>query len=474
MREQGENGILKVQSSYLVAIGLLVSLALPAVLVREASASEPDQIQTRISIEIDNSGSMRRAARFRRSVQLVEHWVEGLHLRVGLAVDLFVAADHVVHEGSYSFRDENERGRLLDHLRELHAERHTRTVFRRIDDELATFVEQHARPEERLGFIFVTDGQSDEPESDLSLPELGDQVLSLGNGLYAVVSGAIPQRDALIGRANDPTRPVHQDSAKAQGKCRRLLAPSISFERTPPVLVNLRERLLGGYEPVSVTIAIGNSNQMARAVQLQVRTPDGVSGHFVPSTVVLPGRERTEALLELAVTSPISGPLFLTAQGPDGNQAEAILKAEITTMSWLDSNWMAIAGFGMMTAMLFGILVKVTRRAWYLVPIGWPDRGFYLRPGDESPLSAADPGFPSGTSIKRRRGGLWLRTDGEPMRVGGVAIQVGRDVRYRLHTPIEAGTASVVLDIRSHREAANRPVIIAGASERATACDDLL
>jgi len=194
----------------------------------------------------------------------------------------------------------------------------TGILFRRIDDELATFVEQHARPEERLGFIFVTDGQSDEPESDLSLPELGDQVLSLGNGLYAVVSGAIPQRDALIGRANDPTRPVHQDSAKAQGKCRRLLAPSIYFERTPPVLVNLRERLVEGisehipnaylighrYRRLPGHVSIGISGQEPESIKLMLALDQAgfsvSTGSAVEANAIPIAKEKADLAMDAA------------------------------------------------------------------------------------------------------------------------------------------------------------------------------
>jgi hypothetical protein len=199
-----------------------------------------------------------------------------------------------------------------------------------------------------------------------------------------------------------------------------------------------------------------------------------MTAQFVPAVATLAGKKATELKVDVVATSDVTGYVVLIAHAPDGSAAEATLRAEITVKSWLASNWPIVVGCGAVGAVLIGIFLTLRRRAWFIAPLGRPEHGLYIRPGDAVPLNAADPAIPSGVWLKRRWGGLWLRTDGEPVRVGGIPVQPGREIRYRLRAPIDAGAASVVLDRRSRRQAAARPPIIVGASERVTACDELL
>jgi hypothetical protein len=450
---------------------LFLVLSMPS---REARASGNEVNKTRIYAVLDNSGSMRRSDRFRHGVQAVERWVESLEPHPDLTIELLVAADHVVHQGAFFVRDEDERARLLDRLRELQPERISKTVFRQIDDEVAALVRQHTRPDERFAVLFVTDGHSDEPETDLRLQDLGDQVLFLGNKLYAAVSGSVPAQDALTGLANSEASSPRREPVRSRSQYRRLLVPSITFESSSALRATLRQRFFGGFDPLWLSVGIENTSEIAREVHLEARTPDGMTAQFVPAVAVLAGKKATELKVEIAAVSDVSGSIVLTARAPDGSAAEATLRAEITVESWLASNWPIVAGCAVVGAILIGILLTFRRRAWFIAPIGEPEHGLYIRHGDAVPLNAADPAVPSGVWLKRRWGGLWLRSDGEPMRVGGIPVQPGREIRYRLRTPIDAGAASVVLDRRSRRNAAARPPIIAGASERVTACDELL
>jgi len=440
----------------------------------EARASGNDINKIRIYAGLDNSGSMRRSDRFRHGVHAIERWVEALEPNSNLIIELLVAADHVVHQGTFSVRDEDERARLLDRLRELQPERMSKTLFRQIDNEVAALVRQHTRPDERFGVLFVTDGRSDEPETDLRLQDLGDQVVVLGNGLYAAVSGSLPAQDALTGLANSQANLPRREPAHSRSKYRRLLAPSITFQSSSVLRATLRQRFFGGFDPLWVSIGIENTSEIAREVHLEARTPDGMTAEFVPAVATLAGKKATELKIEIAVASDVSGSVVLTARAPDGSAAETTLWVEITVESWLASNWPIVAGCAVVGAVLLGFFLTFRRRAWFIAPIGRPEHGLYIRPGDTVPLNAADPAVPSGVWLKRRWGSLWLRTDGEPVRVGGIPVKPGREIRYRLRTPIDAGAASVVLDRRSRRQAAARPAFIAATSERATACDELL
>jgi hypothetical protein len=466
----------KIEKGRCIYLGFAKLVAVLGILMsaRAAGATQENRSHTRYFLVPDNSGSMRQSARFRRAIQALERWVEGLDCNPDVTIELLVAADHVVHQGTIELRDENSRAQVLDRLRELKVERSSRTVFEKIDEELAAFIGKHTRPNERFGVVFVTDGRSDLPASDLRLQEMGDQVLSLSGGLYAAISGPIPAQENLVGGTRGRTPASQQEPAWSRSKYRRLLTPSVTIVEPSPMRAYLLEHLLGGFNPVRIRLEVKNSSEISREIRLRAHAPDGATGRFIPDTVVLPGGATKDVWLDVDVTSPVSGVILISAQAPDGSVTESRLNAEITTKSWLASNWISMGGSLVVLALLLVVLLTVSRRVWFVVPLGRPERGFYIRPGEDVPLSAADPGFPSGTWIRRRRGALWLRTDSEPMRVAGIAVQPGRNVRYRPHTPIDAGNASVVLDRRSRREAARHAVIIAGVSERAMPCDDLL
>jgi hypothetical protein len=461
------------QSSVRTVAAIALTLPLLAV-TREVFASEQDQMRTRIYEVLDNSGSMRSASRFRRGVRALERWAQAAELHSGLTVELLVAADRVVPQGTFPLRSERERVILLDRLRELELERASNTVFRRIDEELAAFVARTAHPDERFGVVFITDGRSDTPATDLRLQDLGDQVLVLGGGLYGAVSGVVPGQEELLGAKQGQVPSSRSEPGRSRSRCRRLFGSSISITPSVPVSAEVRERLLGGFAPVLTTIQVENSGEVAREVRLQAQAPEGTGVRFIPSTLVVAAGAKAEATLDIEVASPVSGPIIVTAQGPDGDPVEATLKAEISTESWLVSNWMALVVFAATATLLFTVLLRVRRRPWFIIPIGRPDRGFEIRPGEEVPLSMADPTFPSGIWIGRRRGVLWLRTAGEPVRLAGVPVQPGRDVPYRLRTPIDAGSASVVLDHRSRRPARVCAPVIEGAMEHAATGNDLL
>lgn len=452
---------------------IALSLAL-LVASRETYASEQDQTSTRVYSVLDNSGSMRWACRFRRGVQALERWAESVELRAGMTIELLVAADQVVHQGTFPLRSESERAALLDRLRELEPERASSTVFRKIDEELATFVARTARPDERFGVVFITDGRSDAPATDLRLQELGDQVLVLGGGLYAAVSGLVPGQEELLGAKQGQLPSSRFEPRRSRSRCRRLFGPSIAIAPALPVRAEVRERLLGGFAPVPATIQVENSSEIAREVRLQAQAPEDTRVRFIPSTLVVAAGAKAEAMLEIEVVSPVSGSIIITAQGPDSEPVETTLKAEIATKPWLSSNWMALVVSAAAATLLFVVLLRVSRRPWFIVPIGRPDRGFEIRPGEEVSLSMADPGFPSGIWIVRRRRGLCLRTGGEPVRLSGAPVQPGREVPYRLHTPIDAGSSSIVLDRRSRRQARVYTPVIASAMEHAPGGNDLL
>jgi hypothetical protein len=436
--------------------------------------SQERRSRARLYTVLDNSGSMRRSDRFHCGVHALERWVDALDSHSDVIIELLVATDHVVHQGTFELRDENNRGQILDRLRDLEAERTSRTFFRTIDDELATFIKQHTRAEERFGVVFVTDGRSDQPQNDWRLQELGDQVLSLGGGLYAAVSGSVPEQEALSGLASSQTKSPRREAARSRCRYRRLLAPSIAFESSAALRATLRQRFFGGFDPIWVSIGIENTSESAREVRLDARAPDGMTAQFIPAVARLAGNKEADLKVAIAATSDVSGSIVLTALTPDGSVVETKLVAEVTVESWLGSNWLIVSGVAVVGALLLGIFLTHRRRAWFIVPLGRPEHGLYIRHGDSVPLNMTDPAVPSGVWLKRRWGGLWLRTDGEPMRVAGIPVQHGRDIRYRLRTPIDVGDASVVLDRRSRRQASSCPPIIAGASERVTACDELL
>ena len=460
------------RSNLLVLTTIVLTLAL-LVPGREAYASE-QALNTRVYAALDNSGSMQRDNRFHRGVQAFERWAESVELRPGLVVELLVAADHVVHQGTFPLRSETDRGTLLDRLRELELERNSTTVFRKIDGELAAFVASTVHPDERFGVVFVTDGRSDAPATDMRLRELGDQLLTLGGGLYAAVSGSVPGQEELFGIRQGQASSPRSEPRRSQSRCRRLFSPSIAIVAPAPLRTEVRERLLGGFGPAQTTIQVENSGEIAREVRLQAEAPKGSTARFVPSSLVIAAGAKVEAAVDIDVTSAVSGSSIVAAQGTDGAVVEATLKVEIATKPWLLSNWKPLVLSTAVAAIILAFLFRVSRRPWFIVPIGRPDRGFEIRPGEEVPLSIADPGFPSGVQIVRRRGGLWLRTSDEPVRLGGASIQPGREVSYRIRTPIDAGSASVVLDRRSRRQAGVHPLVIAGTMENADASNDLL
>lgn len=439
-----------------------------------ARAAGNDAGKIRIYAALDNSGSMRQSNRFRQGIGAMELWVEALEPQANLTIELLVAADHVVHQGTFLVRDEGERARLLDRLHELQPERVSKTVFRQIDEEVAALVRQHTRPDERFGVLFVTDGRSDEPATDLRLQDLGDQVLFLGHGLYAAASGAIPAQDAITGLANNQASLPRRGPARSHSKYRQLLAPSIVFGSLSALHATVRQRFFGGVDPLWVSAGIENTSEIAREVRIETRAPDGMTAQVVPTVATLGENKTMDLKIEVAVASDISDSMALIARTPDGNTVETTLRAEITVKSWFASNWPFVGGCTAFGIALLGVFLIYGRRAWFIVALGKPEHGLYIRSGEAVPLNTADPAVPPGVWLKRRWGGLWLRTDEDAIRVGGVPLQPGREVRYRLRTPIDAGAASIVLDRRSHRQATARPIIIAGASDGITACDELL
>ncbi|MBN2559514.1 MAG: VWA domain-containing protein [Phycisphaerae bacterium] len=452
---------------------ITLTLALLAT-TAEIHASEQDQVSSRLYAVLDNSGSMRRAFRFRRGVEALERWAESVDIHTGLTVELLVAADEVVHYGTFPLQSESDRGAMLDRLRELEPERSSTTVFRKIDEELASFVARTTRADERFGVVFITDGLSDVPATDLRLAELGDRLLLLGGGLYAAVSGLVPGQEELLDAKQGQSPSPRFESRRSRSRCRRLFGPSIAVATPPPLRAEVDELLLGGSVPVRSMIQVENTSEIAREVRLQAQAPEGSTARFVPDALVIAARAKAEVTLEIEVVSPLSGSIVLAAQGPDGAVVETTLNAEITTRPWLLGNWAALVAFAAAATLLFAILFRLSQRPWFIVPIGRPDRGFQICPDEEVPLSMADPGFPSGIWIARRRGGLWLRTSDEPVRLGGALLQPGREVPCRLRTPIDAGAASVVLDRRSRRQAGAHPLLIAGAMEHAPGGNDLL
>lgn len=455
----------------LAAIALTLVLFAPA---GDAYASGQEQTTTRVYAVLDNSGSMRTAGRFRRGVEALERWAESIDLGPGLTVEILVAADQVSHQGTFLLRVESDRDAMLDRLRELEPERASTTLFRKIDEELAAFVARTTRADERFGVVFVTDGRSDTPATDLRLQELGDQLIILGGGLYAVVSGSVPGQEELSGAKQGQARSPRFETPSSRSRCRRLFRPSMAIAPPAPLRAEVRERLLGGIAPVRATVHLENTSEVARDVHLQAKAPAGTTVRFFPSTLTVAGKAKAQATLEIEVASPVSGSIAIFAEGPDGGVTEATLLVEIATRPWLTSNWMALSGLAAATTLLLALLFRASRRPWSIVPIGRPDRGFEIRPGEEVPLSMAEPAFPAGIWIARRRGGLRLRTSDEPVRLGGTPVQPGREVPYSLRTPIDAGAVSVVLDRRSRRQAGVHPLVIAGAIERAATGNDLL
>jgi len=430
-------------------------------ILNTAHAHEPDADERRpilVTTEIDNSGSMRHHGRFRRAVRALQRWLESLDSRMDITIEILTAADTVVPRGEFRLGDGASLSRVLDSLDELETQSSSRTIFRKIDEGTADFVAAHVRPNQVAGLVFVTDGISDAPENDLRLEDLGDEVLPLGDGLYAVISGVVPAQEAIKGTASNSRTIVSQrEPARAPSRCRRLFAPSIAISVPRSISKTLRRHLLGSLDPVFVAAIVENSGDIAREVQIEVELPPGAAGRVEPDRVVLAPRSKTTVGIEISAISPVSGTFVTRVQEPDGSTAKWGTAVDFVAGSWWAGNKFALAGFGMSVAVTLALLLAVARRKWFVMPLGRSDRGFWLGPGEEVSLNAADPDFPPGTWVARRRGGLWVRTEDKQLRVGSATARPGHDVRVRPRAPIECDHASVVLDRRSRRDAARQP-----------------
>jgi hypothetical protein len=400
----------------------------------------------RIFLAIDDSGSMRHGHRFARGIEAIRGWARSIGRSAGITVELATASDHVSLVGTYGFGDGRGAPDFLDALAALETKRVSRTTFRTVDRELTDLVIAKTSAEEQAVVGVVTDGISDEPATDLTLADLGDRIVPIGPGLFLATSGSFPSLPHL-GGAETGGRRVQSAPAGPRGSdLRRLLSSKVAFAQVPVLRRALPARLLGGYDPVRVHVALDNRGALAREIQLRALGAEGSSVEVDPPVVVVPGHGRAEATVVLAPSVLIDGAVRLTGEGPDGAVGQTLIRAELTRDSWLISNSGAIELLGTVMFSAALVLWFLGRRPLALVPAGEADPFVEMRRGDVVPVATFEAAFPVDVVVGRGLFGLHVETSGAPVAVDGVPLPPRVRTRYRLRGVLNAGGVTVVLD----------------------------
>jgi hypothetical protein len=361
-------------------------------------------------------------------------------------IELLTASDHISAIGTYVIDQDDGLG-LARALDEMKPKRYSRTVFRTIDAEIADYVASRARPDEEVAIAIISDGLSDEQAKDLTLLDLGDQMVAVGGGVFAAVSAHFPAVEAFVISDSALDRAHKVASARPKSRLRRLLPTNITFSpRASTINPTLHAKFIKGYESVTINLVVGNEGALPRLLQLRAQGPQGAEVGVEPATVVLEGHERATVALVVSASEPVNGEIVVTAQAPDGTSARSAIEATISLDPWSPMRAWALA------LVVAGILVVILT-AWSLgrhglaiVPAGQDDPVVELRRGDIVPITTFAPEFPAGVSLGRGWVGLYVETSGAAVSLGGVPIRGGGKVRYRLRTDIEAGGVTVILD----------------------------
>jgi len=426
----------------LLAVATSIMLTHPAILAAAPDGSAP----MRVFLVDDDSGSMTRGNRFAFSRASLRRWAESFEPENKTTVELLRASDHISAVGAYAIDQDEGLAALTRALDELKPKRYSRTVFRTIDAELAEYVASHARPDEEVVIAIISDGISDEPAKDLSLLDLGDQMVAVGGGVFAAVSAHFPAVEALVVSDSALDRARRAAPTRPKSRLRRLLPTNIAFSpRASTINRTLVAKFIRGYESTTISLAISNEGTLPRLLRLHAEGPEGAVVGVEPATVVLESHGRAAVSVAVSASKPVDGAIVVTAEAPDGTSARSAIEATISLDPWSPARvWALVLISAGMLAVVFVAWV-LGRRGMAIAPAGQSDPVVELRRGDVVPITTFSRDFPAGVSVGRGWLGFYVATSGVPVRLGGVPIRGGK-ARYPLRTDIEAGEATVILD----------------------------
>jgi hypothetical protein len=401
-----------------------------------------------VFLAVDNSGSMRRGHRLSTVTTALQRWAQSVETGDTVTVELLAASDHLTTLGTYTLGTDNGLSAFLAAIEALKPQRHSRTSFGTIDSALADFVVQKAKSSDRVAVAILSDGVSDAPALDLALRDLGDMLINLGPGVFACISGSFPDLDALIGRAGSD-HPIPKTTRRPRSKLRQVLSATVSLSLTQYSLNGkLRAKLFGGHEPAHVGLKIHNHGALPRDLRIHVRGPDGSATSIEPTSILIDGNGRLDATIFVNGDMPIEGEIIVTADIPDGVAAQASLRANLALEPWVISNMRVLTLASAMLLVLLFVVWRVSSRPLLIAPIGQSDPSAELRRGDIVPIATFAPGFSADVELCRGLlfGGLYLKSAGAPVSLGGVPLRPHVATRYQLRSSIEAAGVTAVLD----------------------------
>jgi hypothetical protein len=397
-------------------------------------------------IGIDDSGSMSEGHRLSSAVMALKHWSQSAATGAPVVVDLVGVSDHLTPLGTFALGNAGEFNAFFAALDAIKAKRHTRTLFRMIDADLAALVDMKAKANVDVAVAIISDGVSDEPSVDLELIELGDTLVELGSGVFASLSAGFPDADSLKGTAGSVHPP--KVAGHPRSRLRQTLSANISFSVPAPLEGKLRAKLLGGYEPVRVPLQVRNDGTFPRELRLHVKGPSGSTTSIAPNTLFLQSHGRAAAAVYIEGYAAVIGEISVTAESSKLTVAQTSFRSSLSPEPWALSNWRLLGTGAGLSLLLVIVFWRMSGRPILLTPVGQNDPAIELRRRDVVPVAMFAQGFPADVVIGRGAlfGWLFVKTAGIPVLVNGLPIPVDVAIRYRLRSAIEAAGVVVVLD----------------------------
>jgi hypothetical protein len=406
-----------------------------------------------VFLAIDISGSMKRGHRLPTAITALQRWAESIGPGDAVEVELVAASDHLAQMGTFALGTESGLSAFVAEIETLKSERHSRTSFRAIDSDLADFVVEKAKADERVAVAIISDGVSDNPGLDLALLDLGDRLVDVGSGVYASLSGSFPNVDALMGTAGSDHST--KCTRRPRSRLRRVLSANVSLSMTPSSLNGrLRAKLFGGYEPARVHLQIQNNGVLPRELRIRVRGPDGSATSVEPASILMEGNGRSNATVFVGGQMPVSGEILVTADLPDGVASQTSLHVTLGLELWAISN-MRILALGSGILLLLSLVAwRVSGRPLLIAPVGQTHPSVELRRRDIVPVSTFAPGIPADVVLGRGAlfGQLFLKSAVAPVSLSGVPLRPHARSRYHLRSAIESAGVTVVLDRVHHTD----------------------
>lgn len=445
----------------LVALATLLVVAaaagtspLPAALSRASAAPEPapDKVSTaalRLFLVVDDSwstaelvGSSRRTDRER---QAGERWATALKVPSTTTVEVLTASDHVDIMGTFVLRSETDRAALIDAIHRIQPIRATWTIFDGVDRGLADVVRRDTGAGEAFAVLFLTDMVSDHPHDDLRAEDLGDRVVDIDGGVYAVVLGNVPALAALTHRGHPAPRgaPSPRIWTGHSSALRTLHDGLIQLEGQPALAGAVAPRLFGGSKPLRTEIRVDNHVGVAQLVRFESVAPPGVAVNFSPNPLVVSAGGSATTAVELSTSSAAAGDVVAIARLPDGRSQQHTMHVQLVASGWIAEHGWALA---LGTVAIALALAALGRRMGRTERVGHHadlDKQAALGIGDTAALAT----FAPDASGALRRGwlGYMVIADGHPLFVGGRCVEAGKRGRYRLGEDIRVGNRTFAI-----------------------------